>query len=1017
MKTTGTPFALSRSTQGIITLVFLLVSTFLFSQNTPDVNPCTDYKEPTIFCKELHTTFMPDVCMVEVWAKDFIAKASDNKTAEEDLIIAFDPYGIEKSKALFSEDGNVQSLAVYVIDECGNFAVCIVDIFINDNTGECPVLCPIDVNPWCGFAVITCSTDECTKSVAAIIDTRFNSQCPPGDDWADPTTPGVDPVPFITPDAWTLGNIGQVFGIAVKPEAGHIFLAATDMYAYNFQQFVHVGLPPPTCTGSGGSAGIYMTSFNTPETVDPIIFTSETYLEPEDAIGGNQIPNSGNFVDDPRECGTASKCEIPTPAEILADTKIGNGIGNIAYDPKSNHLFASNLEDGKIYSISLATNTITDVFDPQTVNGFTAYDHSVEGDGLANQTDRIWGIQIENCSGTCQLYFAREAAGTPADVDIIKPKEIYSVEVNSLGHFVGTENLQFTINRGDEVKITDLAFNSDCSRLLLAEKGNTHSAELWEYKREGENWVFNKQIFIGIFDPGPSLNPTYPNGIVGNSSSGGVSYGAKEFQNVIDSECDSLIFATGSCQDLPLKPGRCDLYGLQVISAEGNVAQTSGATDCHIDFDPEFSQDPFALKGNLGEVEVFNCCCPENEGRNVVEMAMIAGNVKTSRNHFIPSVKMAMKVGDKESFLMTSGTGNFAFENKLLYKDYLLVPSKDDDVMDGLSTLDMLILQKHLLGIRKLGSPYDIIAADVDGNESVDTKDLIHLRNLILGATDEFPSGKTWVFVASDYQFEDPKNPFPYRSDMLLKELGEDYMHADFVGIKLGDLDGNNRIDLSSQTRSLEEPFKVTVSYEKIGSRTHIIFRSTENTDLSGMQLTLEGLQGIDQLEVLPGVLDITDQHLFKTRDKASLSWISPSDRTIKKGDVLFSMATDLMGAANVQISSEWIEAEIYDENLYVRSVESINLHPTVHEGVRGFPNPFSDQHTLTFYVEEPSDISFMVYNQNGQLLLEKQMRMTGGEQQISLNKKDIGHEYSGIIFYQLTVGDRLYTGKALVIE
>lgn len=1019
MKTTGlltAVYAASTKNKLFQTLssfvLLLMVSLPTFSQL-----PCYDYQEPTIYCRQLHTAFMPGVCMVEVWAKDLISKASDNKTAEEDLIIAFDAAGTIFSKTFFSEQGTIQNVAVYVIDECGNTAVCIIEVFINDNEGTCPTECPIDVNPWCGYAVITCSAEKCPDQVAAIIDTRFNSQCPLGDNWADPVTPGADPVPFIRPPSWSMGTIGAVFGIAIKPVTGDIFFSATDMYAYNFQQYVHVGFPPPTCTGSGGSAGIYMTSFGTPNEIGAIITTSSSYLEANEAIGGSQIPNSGNFIGDPFDCGSESRCELATAAEIMADTKIGNGIGNIAYDPKSNHLFASNLEDGKIYSINLSTNTITDVFDPKTENGFTAYNHAVEGDGLANQTDRIWGVQINSCSEGCQLYFAREAEGTPDQVDIIKPKEIYSVEINLLGYFVGTEKLEFIVDRGDEVKITDLAFNSDCSKLLVAEKGNTHSAEVTEYMLDGEDWVFNKQIFVGINDPGPSQNPTYPQGIVGNSSSGGVSYGAKESQNVVDAECDSLIYATASCLDVVLLPTRCDAYGLEIVSAEGNAQATNKSTDCFIDFDPDFTDNPFRFKGNLGEVEVFNCCCLEDEGRDLVENATIAGNIKTSRNHFIPDVKVNIKSDLDDAFIMTSSNGSFVMKDRKMYADYHIAPEKEGSILDGLSTLDMLILQKHVLGIRKLTNPYDIIASDVDESASVTTKDLIYMRQVILGMETSFPSQKSWVFVPADYAFSDNQNPFPFTSEMVLEDLKADYMKSDFIGIKLGDLDGNNTIDKSAQPRNVSTPVSINVAVEKRQGQSKIVFRASSFDEVAGMQFTLEGLENIQSFSILPGKLSVSEANMNQVNDMAKFSWISSQSINVEEGDILFTIITNDEIGDEVYVGSSMLKAEAYDNNLYVRSLESITLPSTYNRGVQGYPNPFAERHIISFNLDEEADVSIEVYNQNGQLLVEREMRMFRGEQQISLSKKDLGASYTGMIFYQLKIGNEFFNGKLLVIE
>ena len=60
--------------------------------------------------------------------------------------------------------------------------------------------------------------------------------------------------------------------------------------------------------------------------------------------------------------------------------------------------------------------------------------------------------------------------------------------------------------------------------------------------------------------------------------------------------------------------------------------------------------------------------------------------------------------------------------------------SKDVDYMNGVSTLDLVKIQRHILRIREsLDSPYKLIAADVNGDNDVKASDLDRIEKVDLG--------------------------------------------------------------------------------------------------------------------------------------------------------------------------------------------------------------------------------------------------------------------------------------------
>jgi hypothetical protein len=134
------------------------------------------------------------------------------------------------------------------------------------------------------------------------------------------------------------------------------------------------------------------------------------------------------------------------------------------------------------------------------------------------------------------------------------------------------------------------------------------------------------------------------------------------------------------------------------------------------------------------------------------------------------------------------------------YGKYTVTPSKTDFLLNGVSTYDLVLISKHILGIEALDSPYKMIAADANKTGSITTFDIVEFRKLILGIYDfpagpnqvEWPSGTngnapSWRFVDKKFIFPNPANPF--QTDFPESITGENAAtDVDFVAIKSGDV-------------------------------------------------------------------------------------------------------------------------------------------------------------------------------------------------------------------------------------
>lgn len=172
-------------------------------------------------------------------------------------------------------------------------------------------------------------------------------------------------------------------------------------------------------------------------------------------------------------------------------------------------------------------------------------------------------------------------------------------------------------------------------------------------------------------------------------------------------------------------------------------------------------------------------------------LGSLAGSVHMQDEVGVPGVLMSIS-GARVDSARTNELGQYRMLPMELGEDYTISPSLLEGVDNGVSTFDIVLISKHILGTELLDSPYKIIAADVNNSGSVTTLDIIQIRKLILQVEDRFPRNTSWRFVPANYVFPDPNNPWAERFPELINynDLSpEQEIDLDFVGIKVGDVD------------------------------------------------------------------------------------------------------------------------------------------------------------------------------------------------------------------------------------
>jgi len=137
---------------------------------------------------------------------------------------------------------------------------------------------------------------------------------------------------------------------------------------------------------------------------------------------------------------------------------------------------------------------------------------------------------------------------------------------------------------------------------------------------------------------------------------------------------------------------------------------------------------------------------------------------------------------------LTNDLGEYVFTNNPLGYNYELSASKEDDYLSGLSTLDLVKIQRHILELDAFDDPYKILAADASGDSEVSVSDVVQFRKIVLGVEEGLSDMPAWVFVDSDQSFLDETSPWPYIQSIEIQSMSQEMSEQNFIGVKLGDV-------------------------------------------------------------------------------------------------------------------------------------------------------------------------------------------------------------------------------------
>lgn len=198
---------------------------------------------------------------------------------------------------------------------------------------------------------------------------------------------------------------------------------------------------------------------------------------------------------------------------------------------------------------------------------------------------------------------------------------------------------------------------------------------------------------------------------------------------------------------------------------------------------------PYCAIGNNGSVSVYDVddiaiyvsCRPKNN-------RMIRGEIA----NFNPILhKATVRMIHENIFYsgQVSEDGSFLFAKIDPKKTYRLDGYSDSFPDHEVTALDIVLTQRHILGVEKFTHVYQYLAADVNNDQKITPADLLEMRKLIMGITERFTHRPSWIFI-NEAQINADINPWKMLDYYTILPGKSDINDLRFTAIKVGDVSG-----------------------------------------------------------------------------------------------------------------------------------------------------------------------------------------------------------------------------------
>jgi hypothetical protein len=400
-----------------------------------------------------------------------------------------------------------------------------------------------------------------------------------------------------------------------------------------------------------------------------------------------------------------------------------------------------------------------------------------------------------------------------------------------------------------------------------------------------------------------------------------------------------------------------------------------------------------------------------------VNEADLNGLLATEEGDWVEGVEIELYDGSEMMpSVNTNFVGSYFFSDLPTCYDYVIIPYFDEEPDNGVTTSDLIKIQRHILSIDKLNSPYKEMAADANRSGNISTTDLIAIRHVILNPiTGSFPNNTSWRFVDASYGFDNPADPLGKdMPESVMVDMLSENMTVDFMAIKTGDVDDSANPNLNI-IHSDDRDFKGSYSFEvedmqlEAGNIYEIPVHGASDQLLLGYQFTLSAdPELVELIAVQEGdAVELMDGTYQSFNDALTMSWndatpVSPHGSWFV---LKLQAKKDVRLSEVLTLNSRITPAEAYGKDL---ELLDLDIQFTHSEGslsqpfalYQNQPNPFRSNTQIGFSLPQAGKASLTIFDLTGRVVYYTEGDFAEGYNQLSISRDDL--DVSGMLTYRL---------------
>lgn len=353
--------------------------------------------------------------------------------------------------------------------------------------------------------------------------------------------------------------------------------------------------------------------------------------------------------------------------------------------------------------------------------------------------------------------------------------------------------------------------------------------------------------------------------------------------------------------------------------------------------------------------------------------------------------------------------------------------------LDGVTTLDLALTSKHILGIDTFKTIYQTLAADVNRSNTVTTFDVVEARKVILGIYDSFPGITAWQMIrpvttpAYTLNFAALRDTYQVVIPPISTAEVNVARNFNFVAVKMGDV--NYSAQPTVQETTVEERAELPIFTENLtllpGASYRLPLRWGAERELDAWQLALgfdPALLRVENVEGLPVENIALDDQLGILR----ALWFDTAPKHTAEGENLVVLTLRALRPALLS-EALWLDAAALAPEAYAGAAEGAATRWPLGLRFDGAletpqtwvatpqPNPFANETVLRYQLAQAQPLRLEVVDATGRTVYAVQRDCPEGTGEWRLSSADLSSK--GLLLYRLSAGGRVWAGKMVRVE